>query len=468
MEERARVLVVDDEADTAYMMKIVLEHGGHRVLIAGSALEALDVIMREEIDVVVTDLSMKELDGIGLCARIRSARPGTPVIIITAHANLDVAIEAIRAGAYDFVLKPVEAEKLSAAVDRAADARSARTAIEAAQSVASDGQSQNVLGSSAAIMRVQELVKRIATSDTSVLIQGETGTGKELVARALHEASGARGAFIALNSAAMPFNLLESELFGHARGAFTDARTQRSGLFLEAENGTLFLDEIGELPLEVQPKLLRALQERTVRPVGSNAEIPFSARLVVATNRNLEQDVREKRFREDLYYRINVIKVELPPLRERGNDVIELATRFLLRQSERIGKPRLKLGADAAQRLLEYPWPGNVRELENCMEYAAVLARHHEVRITDLPQKVRDYRVVRVAPSNDVGEIIPIDEYERRYVVNVIIQLGGNKKRAAQRLGMDRKTLYRKLERWGVSANELSNKRESAKVGVAR
>jgi len=313
--------------------------------------------------------------------------------------------------------------------------------------------------------RVFTLVQRVADSEAGVLIHGETGTGKELVARALHEASGAHGAFIALNCAAMPFNLLESELFGHARGAFTDARTQRSGLFLEAENGTLFLDEIGELPLEVQPKLLRALQERTVRPVGSNAEIPFSARLVVATNRNLEQDVREKRFREDLYYRINVIKVELPALRERGNDVIELAVRFLARQAERIGKPPLKLGADATQRLLEYPWPGNVRELENCMEYAAVLARHHEVRITDLPQKVRDYRVVRVTPENDIGEIIPIDEYERRYVVNVIIQLGGNKKRAAQRLGMDRKTLYRKLERWGISPSELSG---GAKLGVAR
>ncbi len=463
MEERARVLVVDDEADSALMMKMVLEHGGHRVVSAGCAVEALAVIMREEIDVVVTDLSMKEIDGIGLCVQVRSARPGTPVIIITAHANLDVAIEAIRAGAYDFVLKPIEAERLSAVVDRAANARNTRTSIEAAQSAASEP-TQNVLGSSAAITRVQDLIKRIATSDTSVLIQGETGTGKELVARALHEASGARGSFIALNCAAMPFNLLESELFGHARGAFTDARTQRNGLFLEAENGTLFLDEIGELPLEVQPKLLRALQERTVRPVGSNAEIPFSARLVVATNRNLEQDVREKRFREDLYYRINVIKVDLPALRERGTDVIELAARFLARQGARIGKT-LKLGADAAQRLLDYPWPGNVRELENCMEYAAVLARHHEVRITDLPQKVRDYRVIRVTPSNDIAEIIPIDEYEKRYVVNVIVQLGGNKKRAAQRLGMDRKTLYRKLERWGVSSSELAG---GDKVGVAR
>ncbi|HEY2370318.1 MAG TPA: sigma-54 dependent transcriptional regulator [Polyangiaceae bacterium] len=459
---------MDDETDSAFMMKMVLEHVGHKVVAVASPGEALDVIMREEIDVVVTDLSMKELDGIGLCTRIKSARPGTPVIIITAHANLDVAIEAIRAGAFDFVLKPFEAERLAAAVDRAADERTARTTIEGLQASASDAP-QNVLGSSAAMMRVQELVERIAATDTSVLIQGETGTGKELVARALHDASGARGRFVALNCAAMPFNLLESELFGHARGAFTDARTQRNGLFLEAENGTIFLDEIGELPLEVQPKLLRALQERTVRPVGSNAEIPFSARLVVATNRNLEQDVREKRFREDLYYRINVIKVELPALRERGTDVIELAARFLARQATRIGKPVLKLSTDAAQRLLDYPWPGNVRELENCMEYAAVLARHHEVRITDLPQKVRDHRVVRVTPSNDIAEIIPIDEYEKRYVVNVIVQLGGNKKRAAQRLGMDRKTLYRKLERWGVSSSQLAGQLAGGdKLGVAR
>ena len=460
MEERARVLVVDDEADSAFMMKMLLEHVGHQVVAVASPTEALDVVMREEIDVVVTDLSMKELDGIGLCSRVKSARPGTPVIIITAHANLDAAIEAIRAGAYDFVLKPVDADRLAAAVHRAADERSARTTIEELQASASE-KPQNVLGSSAAMMRVQELVGRIAATDTSVLIQGETGTGKELVARALHEASGARGRFVALNCAAMPFNLLESELFGHARGAFTDARTQRSGLFLEAENGTLFLDEIGELPLEVQPKLLRSLQERTVRPVGSNAETPFSARLVVATNRNLEQDVREKRFREDLYYRINVIKVELPPLRERGTDVIELAVRFLERLASQTNQPALKLSTPAAQKLLDYPWPGNVRELENCMEYAAVLARHREVRIADLPQKVRDYRVVRVAPPTDAAEIIPIDEYERRYVVHVIMQLGGNKKRAAQRLGMDRKTLYRKLARWGVSSSDLA-------AGVAR
>ena len=444
---RARVLVVDDEAGSA-SMTVVLEHVGHTVVRVTSASEALDVIKSEEIDVVVTALSMKDLGSIELCTRIKNARPGTPVIIVTAHANVDVAIEALRAGAYDMLLEPLDEEWLAAAVNRAASER-ARNAFGE-----SERRTQNVLGSSAAITRVQELVGRIAATSTSVLIQGETGTGKELVAQALHEASGARGRFVALNCTAMPFNLLESELFGHARGAFTDARTQRDGLFLEADNGTLFLDEIGELPLEVQPKLLRALQARTVRPVGSNTETPFSARVVAATNRNLERDVREKRFREDLYYRINVIRVELPPLRERGNDIIELAERFLARFALRSARPALELSAPAARKLLDYPWPGNVRELENCMEHAAVLSRHREVEVADLPQKVRDYSGVRIGPPTNATEIIPIDEYERRYVVNVIMQLGGNKKRAAQRLGIDRKTLYRKLARWGVPSSK--------------
>jgi two-component system response regulator HydG len=290
-------------------------------------------------------------------------------------------------------------------------------------------------------------VARVAPSDASVLIHGETGTGKELVARAIHTRSARKaGPFVAINCAAVPANLIESELFGHARGAFTDAKAARAGLFVEADGGTFFLDEIGEMPLEVQPKLLRALQERKVRPVGSNAEVPFDARIVAATNRDLEIEVEQRRFREDLYYRINVVKIELPPLRERGADVLAIAEHMLRRISN--GRT-LRLSPQAAERLMAYDWPGNVRELENCMERAVALARFDQIAVDDLPEKVRSFRSDRVVVSaDDASELVTLDELERRYVRRVLKMLGGNKSRAAQILGLDRRTLYRKLERY--------------------
>jgi two-component system response regulator HydG len=242
---------------------------------------------------------------------------------------------------------------------------------------------------------------------------------------------------------------LESELFGHARGAFTDAKSQRTGLFAEANGGTIFLDEIAELPLDMQPKLLRALQERKVRPVGSNQEIEFDARVITATNRDLEEEVFHKRFREDLFYRINVVKMDLPPLRERGGDVLQLAARFLAQIGGRNGKPGITLSTPAAEKLMAYAWPGNVRELENCIERAIALARFDQVTIEDLPEKVRAYRADHfVVSANDEMEVVTMDEVERRYVLRVLSLVGGNKSRAAQILGFDRRTLYRKLERF--------------------
>ena len=300
--------------------------------------------------------------------------------------------------------------------------------------------------------RVQDTIARIATSDASVLIGGETGTGKELVARAIHNASGGTGPFVAFNCAAVPANLLESELFGHARGAYTDAHAQRRGLFVEANGGTIFLDEVADLPLDIQPKLLRALQERKVRPIGSNVEVGFTARLITATNRDLEAAVAEKRFREDLYYRLNVISVVVPSLRDRGGDVVELAARFLARVAERSHTTRLKLSHEVAQKLLAYPWPGNVRELENCIERAVVVARFDEIVVDDLPEKVRAHQPNRfVVAANDATEIVPMAEVERRYVLRVLALCNGNKVRAAHALGLDRKTLYRKLARFGIS-----------------
>ena len=298
-----------------------------------------------------------------------------------------------------------------------------------------------------------------------MLIHGETGTGKELIARAIHDRSRRKdGPFVAINCASIPANLLESELFGHERGAFTDAKQQRMGLFLQANGGTLFLDEIGELPLEVQPKLLRSLQERKVRPVGSNKETPFDARVLTATNRVLEDEVYERRFREDLFYRINVVKIDVPPLRERGGDVLHLARHFLKQYATRHGKVDLDLTAAAAEKLMSYSWPGNVRELENCVDGAVALARADRIELDDLPEKVRTFRPEKfVVSANQPEEIVTIDELERRYILRVLSLVGGNKSRAAQVLGFDRRTLYRKLERY-QSGNAPSSDASPARL----
>jgi len=291
----------------------------------------------------------------------------------------------------------------------------------------------------------------VAATDASVLITGESGTGKELVARSLHARSDRSDhPFVAINCSAMPENLLESELFGHVRGAFTDAKTERPGLFRQAEGGTLLLDEIGELSLALQPKVLRALEERKVRPVGGSGEIPVDVRLIAATNRDLEAAVQEKRFREDLYFRINVVQLHLPPLRARGSDVLLLAQHFLEQIAARFGKPVTGISHNVAEKLLAYDWPGNVRELRNAMERAVALTNYEQLAVEDLPERIRDYRTSRlVLDGADPSELLPMEEVERRYIRHVLKAVGGNKTLAAQALGLDRKTLYRKLQRSG-------------------
>ncbi|MFO0739643.1 MAG: sigma-54 dependent transcriptional regulator [Labilithrix sp.] len=285
-------------------------------------------------------------------------------------------------------------------------------------------------------------------------MQGETGTGKELIARAIHRQSArAEGPLVVVNCASIQPNLLESELFGHVRGAFTDARDDKKGLFLAATGGTLFLDEVGELPLDVQPKLLRALQERTIRPVGSNKEFPYDARIVSATNRVLEDDVFEGIFREDLYYRLNVVRIDVPAVRERDADVPALARHFLDRFATQQGRPPYTLSAEAIQELVAYPWPGNVREIENAMERAVALCGSQEVGASDLPPKIREYRPTTFAFAADrEEEIVTVAELHRRYVTRVLSVLNGNKTRAAQALGIDLRTLYRKLADWESAA----------------
>jgi two-component system response regulator HydG len=445
------VLAVDDEQETCDLLKLTLEREGFQVTTCTSAEAALELVGAVDFDVVITDLSMPEMGGLELCERVLGTRPNVPVVVITGQGSLETAIGAMRVGAYDFIVKPVDPKLLSVAVQRAVQHKGLSDEVKRLRTeVSIDNAIPTVVGSSSSMRRVFTLVQRVADSDAGVLIHGETGTGKELVARAIHD-NGRRkdGPFIAINCAAVPASLIESELFGHERGAFTDAKVQRTGLFVQADGGTLFLDEIGELPLEVQPKLLRALQERKVRPVGSNREIPFDARVIAATNRVLEDEVYERRFREDLFYRINVVKIDVPPLRERGGDVLHLARHFLTIYAERHGKKDIELSPASAEKLISYAWPGNVRELENCIDGAVALARGAHIEIDDLPEKVKSYRPERfVVSANQPEEIVTIDELERRYILRVLSLVGGNKSRAAQVLGFDRRTLYRKLERY--------------------
>ncbi|MFP2907129.1 sigma-54-dependent transcriptional regulator [Pyxidicoccus sp. 3LFB2] len=445
-----RVLVVEDEREMRAMLEKGLTRRGFTPVALPSADEALARLAAEDFDVVLTDLRMPGMDGLALCERIALNRPDIPVVVVTAFGSLETAVAAIRAGAYDFVTKPIDVDALVLVLERAVQHRALREEVRRLrQELGRRDDGGAVVGESLAMKQAYALIDRVADLDSTVLITGESGTGKEVAARAVHTRGRRKdGPFVALNCAAMPEALLESELFGHAKGAFTDAKSARTGLFVQAHGGTLFLDEVGELPLTLQPKLLRALQERTVRPVGGDAEIPFDARIVAATNRDLELAVEEGRFREDLYYRLNVIGVELPPLRARGNDVLALSQRFIEQFAARTGKRVVGLSPAAAQRLLTYGWPGNVRELQNCLERAVALTSFEEITVDDLPERVRNYSQPKAVPENtDPSELVTLEEVERRYIHRVMEAVGGSRTLAARVLGVDRKTLYRKLER---------------------
>src|SRR5690242_17570447 len=392
---------------------------------------------------------MTGMSGIDLCVELRQRYPDLLPLVLTGQGGLDTAIAAIRAGAYDFITKPVKVDALAIAVQRAVEHLSLqREVMRLRRDAHKDLPIDGIAGNSPAIRETIELVRRVSDSDATVLVTGESGTGKELVARALHSLSPRRDQpFVAVNCAAMPAPLLESELFGHVRGAFTDAKRSRAGLFVQAGAGTIFLDEIGEMPIGVQVKLLRVLQERKVRPVGGDEEVPFEARVITATNRDLETEVEEKRFREDLYYRINVVAIPVPPLRARAGDILLLAQFFLKRIASRTNKPVQGISGPAARLLMDYDWPGNVRELENCMERAVALCRLDEITVDDLPSKVQEHQSSKIVITTESpGELITLDEMERRYVRQVLNAVGGNKTHAARILGIDRRSLYRRLE----------------------
>lgn len=446
-----RILVVEDDREVQELVETVLRRDGYEVQLASSAQEAREAIRSETVfSTLLLDIRLGGEDGLELCAEARSVRPDTPVVMMTGHGSIQTAIAALRSGAYDFLTKPLELDSLYAAIRRAVDHFSMTEEIRVLRrKVETSGSELGFVGESNAMKAVFDLIGRAAESNATVLVSGESGTGKELVARALHQRSGRSGNILAVNCAAMPANLLESELFGHVRGAFTDAKNSRSGLFVEANGGTLFLDEIGELDLEMQPKLLRALQEKRVRPVGTSKEVAFDTRIVAATNRNLEDEVKAGRFREDLYYRVNVINIHLPPLRSRGQDVLRLASHFMKRYVEESGRAISGMDKSVAERLLAHDWPGNVRELQNGMERAVALARHEVLMMEDLPPALQKSPKKRaLIDTNDPDEMPSLDQLERSYVQRVLAATGDNKANAARVLGIDRRTLYRKLERW--------------------
>jgi DNA-binding NtrC family response regulator len=448
---QGRLLIVDDDDDLRELLVVGLGSQGYEVVGCATAERGLAALVDQRYDLIVADINLPGMSGIEFCSQVIGERPEQVVMVITAFGSMKSAVAAIRAGAYDYITKPFDVDAVGLRISRVVrecrirdEARRLRAVVEVTASFG------GILGTSAPMQKIYDLLARVADSEASVLVTGESGTGKELVARALHDRSSRRGGpFVAVNCSAVPESLLESELFGHAKGAFTDARADRLGLFAQANGGTLFLDEIGEIPLLVQPKLLRALEERKVRPVGSNLEVDFDVRIVAATNRDLEAAVEEQRFREDLFFRVNVIHVDLPPLRSRGTDVLTLAQHFLGRYALQAGKDVRGISPSAAQRLCDYEWPGNVRELRNCMERAVALTRYTDIAVEDLPERVAKYRRSHVVvASDDPAELVPMEEVERRYIMRVVEAVAGNKTIASKILGLDRKTLYRKLERY--------------------
>jgi DNA-binding NtrC family response regulator len=447
----ATLLIADDDPVALALLAEVLAGEGYAVRAASGGAACLELAAREPVELAIVDLRMPDMDGLEVIRRLAVIRPGIPIIILTAFAGIDTAIEAIRSGATDYLSKPFRMEQITIAVRRILESkRLARENVQYRQERADRFGVRNLIGQSPAMVEVYKLVARVAGLDTTVLIQGETGTGKELVARAIHHASPrADGPFVVVDCSALAETLFESELFGHERGAFTGALAARRGLFETAAGGTCLLDEIGELSPALQAKLLRALQEQSIRRVGGNEQIAVNVRMIAATNRDLRKRVDEGAFREDLYYRLNVVSIAVPPLRERGGDVHLLAQHFVDQYARAAKKAIRGLARETLDLLSAHHWPGNVRELENTIARAVALSSS-ELLMPD---------GVSVPPRADPGPLalpapqMRLDEVRRWYVGKVLEEMGGNKVHAAERLGIDRGTLHRMLRRWAMGGD---------------
>jgi DNA-binding NtrC family response regulator len=445
-----RVLVVDDEAHIGESIKKALERSGYAVEWAADAARAWARLEARLPDLVLCDVKLQADDGVALLGRIKESYPDTPVVMITGFASIESAVAAVKAGASDYLAKPFNPDQLRHVVAKALEQRRLRdeNAYLKGQIAQLFGE-RVVVGQSEAMRRVFEVAQTVGTTDSSVLITGETGTGKEVVARSIHAASRRRDrAFVTVNCAAIPPNLLESELFGHRRGAFTGAVYSRRGSFELADGGTLFLDEIGEMPLEMQAKILRALEERRIKRVGSEETIAVDVRIIAATNKDPDQETKAGRFREDLYWRLNVVHLLVPPLRERPEDVMPLAEHFLAFYTGELKKPLPGFSSEVIEAFVRYEWPGNVREVRNAVERAVIFAEPgRPVRLGHLPAYLR-HEPPRQAPAG-ARSYRPLREMELQYIREVLEACGGNRTRAAEVLGLSPVTLWRKLGKEG-------------------
>ncbi|NOY93433.1 MAG: sigma-54-dependent Fis family transcriptional regulator [Deltaproteobacteria bacterium] len=452
------ILLADDEPLIRMAVSDALRARGHKVIAVSDGAEALAVAESRVLDLVICDIRLPSLDGLSVFRRIRERTPKTEVVLITGFGSFSDAVAVIKEGAYDYITKPFEVQEIVMAVERITERRDLRRDLDAAlAALASKGSGALLVGHTPAMLRLQERIDAIADSSASVLISAESGTGKELVARAIHDRSPRRDkAFVAVNCAAFPEALIEAELFGHERGAFTGALGRRDGRFKLADGGTLLFDEVGELPLPAQAKLLRVLQEGTFEPIGSNTSTQVDVRLISTTNRNLKTEVAEGRFREDLYYRINVLEIRIPPLRERRGDIPMLAEHFLRRFYNGPGDPPSVSPAVRAA-LERHDFPGNVREFMHAIEHALVFCRGRELRLQDLPPDICGGTLEPTSEQSVRPLSVAMKEFEREYLLRTLEAAKGKRAQAAELLGISRKNLWEKLRQHGVSAADIES-----------
>lgn len=453
MTDPRTVLVIEDDDSIRRVIEFSLQEDGFTVLTAGDGVAGLEAVTRSTVDLIVTDVRMPQMDGLELLARVKAMQPDLPVVLLTAHGTIDVAVEAMKLGAFDFLTKPFERRQLKHVVAKALDVAALRAENQHLRDVVRERYSfQNLIAGSRSMRAVTDMAARVSQSDATVLLEGESGTGKELLAKAIHlHSARSRGPFVTVNCGAIPDALLESELFGHRRGAFTGAVADRAGKFEAAQRGTVFLDEVAELPLSLQVKLLRVLQEREVDKLGETRPVKVDVRVIAATNRDVEKMVADHTFREDLYYRLAVVSLRLPPLRERADDIPFLVDHLLAKHSERAGTTRPQVDPSVYSAFNQHSWPGNVRELENVLERALVLDSDGRIGLDDLPDRFRTERTPIGRLRMELpDEGVPLEEVERELIRAALEKHNWNQTRAAAYLDLTRSTLIYRMQKFAL------------------